>query len=114
MKHASFRVTPTGAPGHQSRALGERVVEGRADVRRGNVRAFLIALEAKDLVRIDGERQVAEDLHALAQHYVLRDRTACAMSRMCSELEPQHAPTMLQPASSSAGYSRAIASGPSS
>src|SRR5206468_3765109 len=48
------------------------------------------------------------------RRHVLRLRTTSAIRRMCSGLEPQQAPTMLHPASSSAGYSRAIAAGPSS
>src|SRR5207247_9917586 len=39
---------------------------------------------------------------------------ASLLHRVWSGVEPQQAPTMLQPASSRAGYSRAIASGPSS
>jgi len=51
--------------------------------------------------RIEG--QVGEDLDAGGQHHFLRERTTSEMSRMCSGLEPQHAPTMLHPASRSAG-----------
>ena len=64
-----------GAREHEPRALHERVVEERADVRRGRVDALLVALEAEDLVGIDGERQVGEDLDAEGQHYFLRRRT---------------------------------------
>src|SRR2546422_10273327 len=75
----------------------------------------LVALEAQDLVRIDLESDVGQNTGRVGgRRHVLRLRTTSAIRRMCSGLEPQQAPTMLHPASSSAGYSRAIAAGPSS
>ena len=76
-----------------------RLVEQRAHVGAGDVDPTLVALKPEDLVGVDGQGDVAEDL---------------SLGRMCSGFEPQQAPTMLQPAASSAGYSRAIASGSSS
>src|SRR6266403_1643821 len=92
-----------GARNHEPRALRERLVEERAHVRRRQIDALLVALEAEDLVGIDGERQVGEDLGAGGQRYFLRRLTSSEIRPMCSGLEPQQAPTMLQPASSSAG-----------
>src|SRR5262249_18790134 len=82
--------------------------------------AFLVALKAEDLVGLDAEGHRLEDDGVWREdaervaHRRRRDRTTSAIRRMCSGVEPQHAPTMLQPASSSAGYSLAMASGPSS
>src|SRR5216117_2788499 len=100
---------------------GERLVEERAHVRARRLTRLLVPLEAEHFVGVDLQRQGRQDariggeLRAQALHLRgLRPRTTSRMRRMCSGFEPQHAPTMSQPASRSAGYSRAISSGPSS
>src|SRR5439155_8596097 len=109
-----------GARFHQRAPEGERLVEEPPHLGAGEVRVALVALEAQDLGGVDLEGDVREDAGlgrgVLARHAPRRPaaRTTAAMRSMCSGFEPQQAPTMLQPASSSAGYSRAISSGPSS
>src|SRR5882724_12150901 len=107
-----------GARRHEASPQRERLVEERPHVRARNVGRFLVALEAEHLGRVDGERERGKNARRRgkqrAHRFGRRPRTISAMRRMCSGLDPQHAPTMLHPASSSAGYSRAIASGPSS
>src|SRR5204862_121583 len=138
-------------------AQRQGLVEEREHVGGGHLDPALVALEAKNLIGIDRQRNVGEDgdffrVRTTRDHVTarlgrsaagaafppcgcarppschrspratggsrrlsaLRLRTTSAMSLMWSGLEPQHAPTTLQPASSRAGYSRAMASGPSS
>ena len=105
---------------HEPLAEGESLVEEGHDIIRGDIDPLLVALEAQDLVGIDANGQPLEDEglggpdgEDLA-HRRRRERTTSAMRRTCAGPEPQQPPTMLQPASSSAGYSFAMASGPSS
>ena len=91
---------------HEGVAQRGRLLEQRADVGTGDVDAALVALKTQDLVGIDGEGDVGEDLRLERRPHpahVLRRRTISEMRLMCSALEPQQAPTMLQPASRSAG-----------
>jgi hypothetical protein len=60
------------------------------------------------------ERRPVHEEGRAAPGYRRRARTTWAMRRMCSGVEPQQAPITVAPASRSAGYSRAMASGSSS
>src|SRR5262249_61993761 len=98
---------------------GQRFVEERQHLGTRRVDGLLVPLEAQNLIGVDRERQAGENLGVGGKqlsHYgrFWRPRTTSAMRRMWSGLEPQQAPTILQPASRSAGDSRGIASGPSS
>src|SRR6266436_8168209 len=107
-----------GARRDEAPPQGERVLEERQHLRAGGVDGRLVSLEAEHFVGVDRQRERREDSWRGGQlrgHFGGRRRlTISAIRRMCSGFEPQQAPTMLHPTSRSAGYSRAISSGPSS
>ena len=96
---------------HEALAQRERLVEERLHLGGGHVDALLVALEAQHLVGVDRAAAARRGRPARGAQTRTADRlTACrraratsAMRRMCSGPEPQQPPTMLQPASSSAG-----------
>ncbi len=96
---------------HERLAERQRLVEERPARRGvGTSTPGLVALEAQDLVAVDAERQAVEDdgrwtrgRRCASVTAARRERTTSAMRRMCSGPEPQQPPTMLHPASSSAG-----------
>src|SRR5262249_14992024 len=98
-----------GAGSHELLAEVDRLVEQGDHVPGRDVDALLVPLEAQDLVAIDAQREIVEDDGdgredaRRSDHRLRREWAISAMSRMCSGPEPQQAPTILQPTSSSAG-----------